>query len=379
MRLRRLNIAAFLGLIFLAACQSEKAEPPVIARAFVGPYELELIAELQPEADIVATLHHGEQIDIIERRRRFARVRTTSGLEGWTDGRQLLSAAAMARLRRLSMNAARLPSQGKATVYDTLNVHTEPNRQAPSFYQMQEGILAEVVAHRVVRREAYQAPEDTDRELLPLNSFAPPSAVPEPPVDDWSLVRLSDGRAGWVLTRMLVMAIPDEVAHYAGGHRITAYASLGKVLDGGQTKHHWLWTTQSQGGRTYQFDSFRVFVWSLRRHRYETAYIQRKVIGYYPVRVLEPEEDAGGSPSAAHFSLTVRSDDGKTYRQTYSFSGYRVRLVEERPWEPPPDVHRAGESQYVELPPDETPSLFEEFMQSVLGLFRSDEEQNDDS
>ena len=40
-------------------------------------------------------------------------------------------------------------------------------------------------------------------------------------MDDWNLVRTLDGKVGWVLTRPLSMAIPDEVAQYAEGHRIT--------------------------------------------------------------------------------------------------------------------------------------------------------------
>ena len=35
-------------------------------------------------------------------------------------------------------------------------------------------------------------------------------------MEDWNLIRTKDGKAGWVLSRMLVMAIPDEVAQYSG-------------------------------------------------------------------------------------------------------------------------------------------------------------------
>ena len=52
-------------------------------------------------------------------------------------------------------------------------------------------------------------------------------------------------------------------------------------------KNNWLWTTITKGGQPYDFDSFRVFVWSLRHHRYETAYIERNVVGHYPVEVIE--------------------------------------------------------------------------------------------
>ena len=82
------------------------------------------------------------------------------------------------------------------------------------------------------------------------------------------------------------MAIPDDVAQYAEGHRITSYFALSDVRDGDAVKHNWLWTTIASGDHPYDFDSFRVFTWSLRRHRYETAYIQRNVCLLYTSRCV---------------------------------------------------------------------------------------------
>ncbi|MGH7973601.1 MAG: hypothetical protein ACREIC_33200, partial [Limisphaerales bacterium] len=153
--------------------------------------------------------------------------------------------------------------------------------------------------------------------------YAPPEVKPVP-LDDWSLVRTRDGKVGWVLARMLTMNIPDEVAQYAEGHRITSYLPLGDVTDkdSGQMKHNWLWTTAVSGQIPYEFDSFRVFVWSLKRHRYETAYIERNVKGYYPVLA----ENLPGSDEK-DFSLVIEDKDGKLYKRTYAFSGYRVHLI----------------------------------------------------
>jgi len=110
------------------------------------------------------------------------------------------------------------------------------------------------------------------------------------------------------------------------GAHITSYFSLGTVDDDGKPKHHWLWTTLKGTGDTYDFDSFRVFIYSLKKHRYETAYIERKVTGHYPV-----EAKAGSPPS---FSLILEDDDGKRLHKTYSFEGYRVRLMSKEPWNP---------------------------------------------
>ena len=144
-------------------------------------------------------------------------------------------------------------------------------------------------------------------------------------MDDWSLVRTQDHKAGWVLTRMLSMAIPDEVAQYAEGHRITSYFALGQTKDEDSDKTNWLWTTITKGLEPYEFDSFRVFVWSKKHHRYETAYIERNVVGHFPVEV----NNSGAAPS---FSLILEADDGQLVRKTYSFEGFRIRMTHKEPY-----------------------------------------------
>jgi len=62
---------------------------------------------------------------------------------------------------------------------------------------------------------------------------------------------------------------------------------LGDVRDGNEVKHNWLWTTADSSLKTAEFDSFRVFVWSKSRHRYETAFIERNVTGFYPVELAD--------------------------------------------------------------------------------------------
>jgi hypothetical protein len=142
------------------------------------------------------------------------------------------------------------------------------------------------------------------------------------PMDDWSLVRTASGHSGWVLTRLLFMAIPDEVAQYAEGRRITSYFPLGEIHDGDEVKKIWLWTTIEQSLQPYDFDSYRVFVWSLRHHRYETAYIQRRVTGYFPVLAEPPG-----------FSVCVNSAGGRRVRRVYSLNGVAVRPAGEKPCE----------------------------------------------
>ncbi len=349
----------------LAGCSSGPGRASAQGEAYVGPVTLRLRQELGPRAAEVATLRHGDRVEIIARRRRFVKIRTAQGAEGWTDTQQLLTAAQMQELDRLARRAAELPSQGAATVLGSLNVHTEPNRQAPSFYRVREGELVDIVDHRVAPRTPYESPSVAteppqpsrsrprrDKDDLRLPPPPPPKpprnwlemsgwvSRPEPPreaakpvpMDDWNLVRLPNGRAGWALTPLLRMAIPDEVAQYSEGRRITSYFSLGQVEDNGQIKHHWLWTTVSKSLQPYHFDSFRYFVWSTKHHRYETAYIERNLTGYYPVRI-HPLEATGGrrTRSMSGFSLVVEGPDGVLYRRTYGYDSYVVRLLSKTP------------------------------------------------
>jgi len=302
------RLSGLMLVLVLAGC-SGRGREPAIGEGFVVPETLNLRQELGPRQPSVGTVRHGERVEILARRRRFVKVRSGAGAVGWTDGGLLFSTAQMEELRALARRAAGLPSQGDTTVFDTLNVHTHPDRQAPSFHQIREGQHAAVVEHRLVARTS-----------------------PELPPDDWVLLRVSQDQAGWVLGNMLFMAIPDEVAQYAEGHRITSFFSLGEVRDGDQVKHNWLWTTITKGRQPHEFDSFRVFVWSTRRHRYETAYIERNLKGYYPVTVERPT----GAPP--RFSLPVEDKDGTRQLRTYAFQGFRVRLVGKAPWNPPSEL-----------------------------------------
>ena len=170
-----------------------------------------------------------------------------------------------------------------------------------------------------------------------------PEPEPEPgpkavPSDNWSLIRASTGQSGWVLTRRLSMAIPDEVAQYAEGRRIVSYFAVGSVQDGDEKKNTWLWTTIGGSGQPYDFDSFRVFVWSLRHHRYETAYIQRNLEGYEPVLLREVQFGGGkGTGIAAGkypgFSVCMQKRDGQKAREEFALLGNTVRFAGEQPCE----------------------------------------------
>ena len=379
--INQVAVAAALVLC-LAGCNSGPPRMPVMGEAYVGPAVLKIRSDIPLQSPTVATVKHGDRLEILQTRRRFLRVRTPAGAEGWTDERHLLSTADMAALRELSERAAAMPVQGQATTYSELNVHTQPARQSPSFVQVKEKETVDVLTHvatpradaprkpliaptpkkvkaarKAAKKEAKYPPPPMPKPPAPppdwldlSNSDQPDEAAPAEeeidekapaPVDEWSLIRTASGQSGWVLTRRLVMAIPDEVAQYAEGHRIVSYFPLGEVRDGDMKKPTWLWTTIGEGTEPYDFDSFRVFVWSHRRHHYETAYIERNLKGYAPVLLQEVEISARGKVKGdgVHypgFSICIEKNDGQRYRREYALpTAESVRFAGERSCEAP--------------------------------------------
>ncbi len=350
--------------ILLSACTSEKPAERVrvIGEGFAGPYEMGIRAEISPRSPEVAKLKHGDKVEIVERRRSFLRVRTADGTLGWLNGRNLMSRQQVNAIEKMSGTYRVTPRLGQATVYEALNVHSEPNRQSPSFTRIAEKGIVDVLEYRLAPRVPYQAPKliEEVRRTRPSRKRAsqtdklPPPPSPEPPEppddwldlsggpgepeppppkapvrqDDWTLVRLQDGKAGWALSSMLVMAIPDEVAQYSEGHRIMGYWPLATSDEGETKRRHWLWVTRADRNSPYDFDGFRIFMYSLKRQRYEQAYREKKVRGFLPVEVSRPGRT---KDYLAEFTIVSEDDEGQKVRRRFAFLGYRVLLLETEP------------------------------------------------
>ena len=93
----------------LAGCKKNSSSEPAIGSAFAGPITLNLRDEISPASKVIATAKHGEKVDILQVRRRFVRVRTPGGQQGWTDSHNLLSARQMEGLQELAKTICKAP------------------------------------------------------------------------------------------------------------------------------------------------------------------------------------------------------------------------------------------------------------------------------
>ena len=134
----RLTLAFSARLFYSPRAIPQPDRAAAIGEAYAGPSTLPLHQDIDLKSPAVATVHHGDKLDIVAQRRRWYKVRTANGIEGWTSDRELLDTAQMERLRGSPPRPPASLLRASATTFSTLNVHTEPNRQSTSFLQVKE-------------------------------------------------------------------------------------------------------------------------------------------------------------------------------------------------------------------------------------------------
>ncbi len=299
-------------LALLGACGRGSLKPREIA--YVAAADVNLRDQLATVYNKVGSVSNGEQVEVLETRKRFARVRTARGEEGWIEQRHLVGPEVFQECGKLAKEYAAAPAQAQGIARAGLNMHLAPDREADHLYQLKDGDRVEVIQRATAEKPKSGA-----------------VASPSPVYEDWWLVRDRQKRAGWVLARMLDIDAPLEVAQYAEGQRIVAYFVLNHVSDAGKQVAQYLFLlTEPKDGLPFDFNQARVFTWNVKRHRYETAYRERKLAGMLPAtagREAFPKE--GDLPT---FTLRVQDENGRIVERKYKLNGpivHRVLTAEE--------------------------------------------------
>jgi SH3-like domain-containing protein len=263
---------------------------------------------------------NGDRVQILERERRFARVRTASGTEGWIEQRALVPQSVYDGFQKLAQQQQNAPVQATGTTRNDTNIHLDPGRETEHLYQLNQGskvsILKRATAEKTVPGAIAQATSANKNE----------SSKPAALLEDWWLIRDPEGRVGWVLARMVDLDIPLEIAQYAEGQRTVAFFVLNQVTDGDKKVSQYLVVlTEPKDGLPFDYDQVRVFTWNVKRHRYETAYREHKLDGVLPVTVSQ--EDFGKEGMLPVFILHVKDDDGKLSERKYKMNTPIVRRL----------------------------------------------------
>ena len=306
-----------LAIALLCSACSPKARTKEVA--YVTAPQVYLRDRVAAIYNKVALLKNGDQVEVLERARRFVRVRTAAGQEGWVEQRYLIGPEVFDGLQKLAADSRDIPVQATGIMRSDTNMHLTAGRDTEHLYQLGEGNKVDILKRTVA--------EKTPAAAVPVKADIDEKREPAKPVlEDWWLVRDSQGRVGWVLSRMVDLDLPLEVAQYAEGQRVVGAFVLNRVHDAEKDVPQYLMMlTEPRDGMPFDFNQIRVFTWNLKRHRYETAYRERSLFGLFPVVVKqEPFDKEGVLPV---FIFPAQDNEGKVQSRKYKLNTPIVRRV----------------------------------------------------
>jgi hypothetical protein len=242
---------------------------------------------------------------------------------------------------------------------DDSYLHDAPGRQTDRYFLLPENDKLQLLVRASVAKPGppQAAPVAAPAKKSAVNSAAKskdgsvksaapapaPAPVPPPVLQDWWLVRDSQGHVGWVWSRMIDIDIPNEIAGLAEAQRYVGAYVLRTVDDPDsnfpdkKAPEYVALMNSWKEGLPYDFDQVRVFTWNTRKHRYETAFRQRNLEGYLPVTTGNQVFDKQSQPV---FSFKVATGEdvaidpqtgaqrpAQTEVETYRMEGVIVKRV----------------------------------------------------
>jgi len=319
-RARFLALTALLATSFLiSGCN--RGRHRVLEVAYVSAPQAVLRDQVAAIYNRVGYVKNGERVDVIDHEKRFARVRTATGIEGWIEQRFLVDQKTFDSVQRLTQDSQDDPLQAPGVLRNDTNLHITPGRETEHLYQLTSGAKVSIL-----KRATAEKQPGTAVPAKPVPTKFGAKAPAGPVLEDWLLVRDSSGRVGWVLSRMVDVDVPLDIAQYAEGQRFVAFFVLNQVADGDKKVPQYLCIlTEAHDGLPYDYDQVRVFTWNVRKHRYETAYREHGLDGVLPVTVTTESFDKEGTLPV--FVLRTKDDAGNVTERKYKLNTPIVRRV----------------------------------------------------
>jgi len=328
---------ALWGLIFAAGCTRFHHEQHEMV--YVSIRETYLHDRVAPVSNRVCQVVNGQPLEVLEHGRRFLKVKTEKNEIGWIEDRAVIDAKTYDGFVQLAAQHKDDPVAVTATLKDDLAMHLLPGRDTERFYLLPGNTTVQLLARASALKKPAEAlgplPTAAAAKSAEGGKSAPgvsgnsPAAKAgtsqsaaaateetEPPeMEDWWLARDPQGRVGWLLGSRLDVEVPDAVGQYGEDQRFVGCWQLAAVTDpeadtpDHQVAEYLTVLAPPKSGLPFDFDQVRVFTWSVKHHRYETAFRLHPIPGYLPVRVFKQSTSAGSVPA---FSFEMASGDNVT-------------------------------------------------------------------
>lgn len=314
-----------LALAWLPGCHRGKGAGQEVM--YVSAPQVFLRDRVAQVYNKIGTVKNGDRVEVLDRDRRFVKVHTANGQEGWVEQRYLVTQQVFDGFQKLKGEHQNDPVQAAGTTRNDTNLHIEPGRDTEHLYQLTSGTKLSLLKRATAEKAGAPAPAN------PLKKDNKPAG---PVLEDWWLVR-DDAQhvVGWVLGRMIDVDVPLDIAQYAEGQRFVGLFTLSEVQDGDKKVPQYLAIiTPSKDGMPFDFDQIRVFTWNVKRHRYETAYREHGLNGVLPVTLTHETFDKEGDLPV--FILRVKDDNGQILERKYKLNSPIVRRVLAPGEQPPP-------------------------------------------
>jgi hypothetical protein len=300
-RWKALVLALMLVCVFaLTSCSRFRQEHH--DTVYVSARQMVLHDRVAAVSNRVAEVTNGQPLEVLEHGRRFLKVKTEKNEIGWIEERAVIDAKAFQAFEQVGVKHKDDPVVATGVLRDDIYLHLTPGREAEKFYLLAANAKVQLLERATVPKVAASA-APVAKPLVPNAAGKPAKAAhvlnlpaPEPPVlEDWWLVRDAQGHAGWLLAGRMDVDVPDEIGTFAEGQRYVGAYIFNKVLDPDSAlpdhmvPQYVTVLSPPKSGLPFDFDQVRVYTWSVRHHRYETAFRLHPIQGYLPVRVTAAE------------------------------------------------------------------------------------------
>lgn len=321
------------SLLFAAGCKHLRKDKREMV--YVAARQMYLHDRVAAVSNRVGEVTNGQPLEVLEHGRRFLKVKTEKNEIGWLEERAVIDAGEYKVFQDLADQHKKDFVVATGTLRDDAYLHVSPGRSTDRFYLLPENDKLQLLVRASVPKVAPGTPAPVKKTAAPVPAVPAKSATsqaapsdkpakdedetktadvqPEVPMEDWWLIRDAQGRVGWLGAGRVDVDVPDEVGQYAEGQRIVGAYVLMKVTDqqadvpDHQVPEYVTAMSPPRSGLPFDFDQIRVFTWSVKRHRYETAFRIRPIQGFLPVKV-STQPSANGTEPVFSFQIASTPD-----------------------------------------------------------------------